>query len=119
LKTDGRWWFFALLVCGIIALADLGRLSWVTNLLRDNPGSDKVAHFFLIGTLAFLLNNALRGRMLGVFMLGSLLVGVVLTCEEISQRWVKGRNFDYGDMAANLAGCAAADLIARRKRVGG
>ena len=112
-----RWQLFTFwlaLVGIIILMADIGRLSWVTDILKDNPGLDKVGHFGLVGTLAFLFNQALGCRKLRGIMLGSLIIGTVLTLEEISQRWVPGRSFDYGDMAANIAGCITADLLSRR-----
>ena len=112
-----RWWFFVIWLLGvsfIILMADLGRLSWLTEILQRNPGLDKICHFSLIGTLAFLFNQALGCRKLRGLMLGSLIIGTILTLEEISQRWVPGRNFDYGDMVANLAGCITADLLSRR-----
>ena len=116
MKINRRWWFFGAwlaLVGGIIFLADIGKLSVVMDFLKVNPGSDKVCHFGLVGTLAFLFNQALGGRKCGPLMLGSLIVGIVITAEEISQIWVPGRSFDYGDMAANICGCIAADLLAR------
>ena len=112
-----RWFLFAFwlaLVGIIIALADLQHLTWVTDMLQRHPGLDKVAHFLLIGILAFLFNQALGHRMLRGMMLGSLAIALILTVEEISQRWIPGRTFDYGDMIANIMGCTAADLLARR-----
>lgn len=114
-----RWWFFAgwlAMVATIIALADTGHLAWVLSFLQSIPMSDKVCHFILVGTLGYLFNQALSCRKLGPVLLGSLVIGIVLTAEEISQRWVPGRTFDYGDMAANIAGCIAADLLSRRRK---
>lgn len=115
-----RWWFFAFwlaLVGAIIFAADTGNLGFVNEFIKANPGADKVCHFTLIGTLAFLLNQALGWRKLGPLMLGGVIIGVAMTCEEFSQQRIPGRSFDYGDMAANLAGVAAADGISRlRKR---
>lgn len=111
-----RWWFFGfwlLLVSAIIFAADTGNLTFVQDFLKANPGSDKVCHFMLIGTLAYLFNQALGWRKLGPVMLGGVIIGVLITCEEISQRWVPGRTFDYLDMAANLTGIAVADLLSR------
>ena len=105
-----RWWLFAgwlAMVATIIVMADIGRLDWVLDLLRRIPMSDKVCHFF---------NQALNLRKFGPLLLGSLVIAIVLTAEEISQRWVPGRTFDYGDMAANIAGCVAADLLSRRRK---
>ncbi len=117
-----RWWFFAcwaVFIVGIIFLADIGRLSWVTAVVAKCPGSDKVGHFLLIGTLAYLFNQALRGKKVGPLLMGSLLVAIAITAEEFSQKWSPNRNFDYGDMAANLCGCIAADLLGRRCRKAG
>ncbi len=114
-----RWWLFAgwlAMVATIIVMADIGRLDWVLDLLRRIPMSDKVCHFFLVGTLGYLFNQALNLRKFGPLLLGSLVIAIVLTAEEISQRWVPGRTFDYGDMAANIAGCVAADLLSRRRK---
>ena len=114
-----RWWFFAgwaVFIAGIIVLADIGRLSWVTDMVRKYPGSDKFGHFFLIGTLAYLFNQALACKKLGPLLMGSLLVAIAITAEEFSQKWTPNRNFDYGDMAANLCGCIAADLLSRRRK---
>ncbi len=116
-----RWWFFtgwAVFIVSIIFLADVGHLTWVTDMVKKYPGSDKVGHFFLIGTLAHLFNQALRRRKLGPLLMGSLLVAIAMTAEEYSQKWTPSRNFDYGDMAANLCGCIAADLLSRRRKPG-
>lgn len=114
-----RWWFFAgwvVFITGIIFLADIGHLSWVTDMVKKYPGSDKLGHFFLIGTLAYLFNQALRCRKIGPLLMGSLLVAIAMTAEEYSQKWTPNRNFDYGDMAANLCGCIAADILSRRRK---
>ncbi len=114
-----RWWYFAVwlgVVVAIIAMADTGHLRWITDILKKYPNSDKVAHFCLIGVLGFLFNHALGLRKLGPVMLGSLIIAIGMTAEEVSQRWIPGRNFDFGDMAANLAGCVAADLSSRMKK---
>lgn len=85
--------------------------------VKEHPGSDKVGHFVLLGSLAFALNLALRGRRqtIGRFRpnLGGLLVGVVITLEEISQIWISTRQFEWADLVANYAGIAFADWLAR------
>ncbi len=94
-----------------------GFLGWVNSL----PFGDKAGHFVLIGTMAHLLNFALRFKVLSVGRLGSqlggLLVLTVITGEEFSQIWIPGRTFDLGDLVANSLGVAVAELVARRCRV--
>jgi polysaccharide biosynthesis protein VpsQ len=97
----------------VILLADTGSARWLFSWMEDHPGSDKVGHFFLVGTLAFFLNVALGGRKIVGLMLGSVLIGIVLTIEEASQAWFPSRNFDMLDLCANLAGVFTADLAAR------
>ncbi len=88
-----------------------GFFTWINSL----PFGDKAGHFGLIGTLAFLLNRALAWRKVapGV-QLGGVLVAVIVVAEEISQRWIPWRTFDYWDLAADFAGIAVADWLARR-----
>ena len=89
-------------------------LGWVNSL----PFGDKAGHFVLIGTMAYLLNYALRFKVLSVGrlapQLGGLLVLTVITLEEFSQIWIPGRTFDVGDLVANSLGVAVAELAARR-----
>ena len=93
-----------------LAVFDQGKL--VAGILFSSH-AHHLGHFTLIGTLAFLLNQGLGWRKLGPLMLGGVIIGVAMTCEEFSQQRIPGRSFDYGDMAANLAGVAVADGISR------
>jgi polysaccharide biosynthesis protein VpsQ len=110
-----RWLFAAswlAFVAFIIWLADTRRARWFFDWIERYPGSDKVGHFFLIGGMAFVLNLALRRR-LGPFLLGSVLVAIVFTAEEFSQLWFTARHFDWGDLAADFAGIAFFEWLAR------
>jgi polysaccharide biosynthesis protein VpsQ len=116
-----RWAPFALvllIVIGAVFAADFRKGGAIFAWIERHPGSDKVAHFLLLGTLAFSLNCALQGRRarIGpcVLLLGGVLVGVGITVEEFSQLWIPGRTFDWRDLAANYAGIACADWLARR-----
>ena len=106
--------FFAFILTVIYA-ADRhlarGFFGWVQSI----PFGDKAGHFVLMGTLAFLLNRALAGRTIspGV-QLGGVIVAVFVVAEEISQRWLPWRTFDYGDLLADFVGIALADWLARR-----
>jgi VanZ family protein len=107
------------LVAGIIVCADVGWLGLLFARINRLPLGDKAGHFFLIGMLAVLLNQALRGHTLGVggwrLQTGGLIITALITLEEISQAWIPGRNLDAGDLLANYAGIACAEILTRRR----
>ncbi len=105
-------------VAVIIFCADRRLLRPVFAFIAAHPGSDKIGHFILIGGTAFLLNLALglrEVRWLGRgWLLGSMVVGVVFTLEEISQLWFASRSFDLLDLAGDYAGILFFGWLARR-----
>lgn len=115
-----RWLpFFVAASClsGIIWAANSGTLGWFLVLVHSVPMGDKVAHLLGLGTLALLLNIALRGRVwspgVGRFQVGGSLVALVITQEEFSQIWVPIRRFDLGDLLCNYLGICLAGLATR------
>ena len=82
-------------------------LHWFTY-LRSIPGGDKYGHFLLMGSLAFLVNLSLSCRVVSIagrrFLLGSLLVLILITIEELSQRFIPYRTFDLVDLGCGLPG---------------
>lgn len=113
-----RWTaLYGFFLLWIIAAADLGHLP-ITRWLHHFPWGDKVGHFVLMGLLGFLLNLCLGLRRwrpydLGL-MIGSTVVALMATLEEISQLWFPSRRFDPWDLVADLAGLLLFDLLARR-----
>ena len=111
-----RWLPFligaALIACVNPATPWAALFTWVGR----QPFGDKIAHFLLIGTAAFLLDHALAGRLVRLgrvrVRLAMLIVAVVMTAEEVSQLWIPGRSFELADLAANYAGIATAALVA-------
>ena len=101
------------LVGGIIYLADAGYGIAFFSAVQD-AGADQLGHFGLVGLLAFVLNASLGCRLWRNVMLGSFIVGVIFTVEEVSQIWVPNRHFDMLDLAANYAGIWIGGLLARR-----
>ena len=105
-------------VGGVIVCADRGAWRGFFGWINRLPLGDKAGHIFLIGIMAHLLNRALTGRALSLgslrWQLGGLIIGVVMTIEEISQIWIPSRTFDWGDLAANYAGILIAEWRARR-----
>jgi polysaccharide biosynthesis protein VpsQ len=110
---------FLLFVTGIIIANDLGRIQKFIGWVNMLPFGDKCGHVLLIGTLAFLLNYALNGRMIKIgdqrILLGGSIVAIVITIEEFSQIWIPSRTFDLVDLAANYLGITIAGLRWLRK----
>lgn len=105
-------------VGGVIVCADTGRLRAFLGWVNSLPLGDKAGHFVLIGTMAHLLNYALRfkTRRIGKwpFQVGGLIILALITVEEVSQIWIPSRTFDAGDLLANTVGVFVAELLARR-----
>ncbi|MCB0019559.1 MAG: VanZ family protein [Anaerolineales bacterium] len=97
---------FIILLIGIVIGADTGFEGF--RAFYNVPGGDKLGHFLLIGTLAFLVNASLGARRvrLGPLqpLLGSLLVTLVVTAEEFSQIFLAHRSFDLMDLTADFVG---------------
>ncbi|MCI5130155.1 MAG: trypsin [Candidatus Electrothrix sp. EH2] len=88
------------------------------------PGGDKAGHFVLLGIASFFANQVLYPRhflVFGkVFFVGSLIVLVAITAEEISQVFIASRTFDLIDLSFNYLGIIAGDVVVRvLKRKGG
>jgi VanZ family protein len=119
-QTRWRWaaagWL--VFVSFIVFCADRRLFRSMFGFITSHPGLDKVGHFVLIGGTAFLLNLALglrEWRCLGRgWLLGSTVVAVVCTLEEISQLWFPSRTFDLFDLAADAAGILFFGWLARR-----
>lgn len=102
----------------VVLLADAGRLYWLLDALGRLPFGDKVFHLVLSLGLAFLSTRALTppSVRVGCFELpraGFVLVPAV-ALEELSQRWIRWRTFDLGDLAANFLGLALGFALAMR-----
>jgi VanZ family protein len=108
----------------IIFLADRRETQYLFRFIWNLPFGDKVGHFLLMGIFSFLLNLVLnaRGFRLGriSFLWGTLIVLAVVTIEEFSQLFVRGRTFDVGDLAADFLGILLfgefARWVVRRKQ---
>jgi VanZ family protein len=72
------------------------------------PYEDKIAHFFLVGALAFLVNLSLSLSQVKIgsfkILTGSLFLLVFVTIEEGSQAWFPSRSLSWSDLLANYAG---------------
>ena len=101
----------------IIFIASRKGTRYVLNFVGNIPYGDKLGHFLLMGFFAFLLNLVLKAKTFGFgkfnYLLGSLIVVVVVTLEEISQKFVAGRTFDWGDLVFDYLGIFVFGELAR------
>ncbi|HEY0427719.1 MAG TPA: VanZ family protein [Pyrinomonadaceae bacterium] len=108
---------YIFILAGIIVLADLKGTQYLLNFVRFVPYGDKVGHFLLMGTFSFLLNLTLNAKTFRLwrinFLLGTLIVLVVVTLEEFSQIFIRGRSFDLIDLAVDYAGIFLFGELAR------
>lgn len=109
---------YIFILTGIIILADLRGTQYLLDFVGKFPFGDKIGHFVLTGTLSFLINSTLKARRIKIgtvnFPLGDLIVAAIVTLEECSQIFVRGRSFDLVDLAADYAGIFIFGEIARR-----
>lgn len=112
---------FFLFIILLIVLADLDRKNLIIEMGRSIPWGDKIGHFILFGTLALLLNMAVRFRQIKIyhrrFHLGSVLVFIFAIVEEFSQLAFSTRTFDVIDMLFDLFGIGLLSSVAFRKYV--
>ena len=101
----------------IIFLADRRGTRYMLNFVGNIPYGDKLGHFCLMGGFSFLLNLVLNARTFRLwkvrYLLGSLIVLIVVTLEEISQMFVAGRTFDWSDLVFDYLGIFLLGELAR------
>jgi polysaccharide biosynthesis protein VpsQ len=99
---------YVVLLMSIVYLADNRQYQDVFSIIRNVPGGDKCGHFLLMGLLSFLLNTSLRCREVNVrakhVLLGSVIVSLAVTLEEISQIFIQYRSFDLLDLLFDYLG---------------
>ena len=99
---------FILVLILIVVIANLGLGSTYFPFIYSIPGLDKIGHFFLMGVLSFLINLLLKAKKIRLssldFLLGSLVVFLVVTFEEISQLFFIYRAFSWLDLVFDLGG---------------
>ncbi len=72
------------------------------------PYDDKIAHFFLMGALSFFVNLSLSLSQVTIgnikILKGSLIILVIITIEEFSQKLFPSRSFTWSDLLSGYAG---------------
>lgn len=108
---------YVLILGAIIFLADRRGTRYLLNFVGNIPYGDKLGHFLLMGGFSFLLNLVLQAKTFRFwkfsYLLGSLIVFVIVTIEEISQMFVAGRTFDWGDLVVDYLGIFLLGELAR------
>ena len=105
---------YALVIVAVVVMADTNRGVAVWSIIGSIPAGDKVGHFLLFGTLAYLV-NALIGKYGGsraFHIKATVVVAVIVMIEEISQIYLPHRNFDLVDLFADMAGILSFSLFA-------
>ncbi len=99
---------YTFILAGIVVLANVGQTQYLFTSLGSLPFGDKIGHFCLMGMLSLLVNLALRAKIFQFwklnYLLGSLIVLAVVTAEEFSQIFIRGRTFDASDLIFDYAG---------------
>ncbi|WP_339137355.1 MAG: hypothetical protein WGN25_04955 [Candidatus Electrothrix sp. GW3-4] len=127
MKSGRLWAIFVVLFLAfflyIIYAANHGTLPFFIRRLYLFPGGDKLGHFVLLALASFLANQLLYPRhflVFGkVFFVGSLIVLIAITAEEISQMFLANRTFDLIDLSCSYLGIIAGDVgvrVLKRKR---
>jgi hypothetical protein len=108
MKLRAAAFAYILFLVAVIVAADDGKFRSFFALVDFIPGGDKAGHFVLMGTLAWLLDAALKRRRVVAWrrrvLLGSVITALAVTFEEISQLHFATRHFDLLDLAADYAG---------------
>lgn len=108
---------YILVLAGIVVLADIKETQYLFRPVRRLPYGDKIGHFLLMGMFSFTVNLVLKARNVRLwklkYLLGSLIVLAIVTAEEFSQIFIRGRSFDLTDLAADWSGIIIFGEIAR------
>jgi hypothetical protein len=86
-------------------------------IINQAPYGDKLSHFLLVGLLTLLVNLSFRNRRISIgsrkWLLGSVLVLIVITLEELSQSLIPSRELDAMDLLANYLGVLVFGHVAK------
>jgi VanZ family protein len=106
--------FFGFIIW-IIYLANTGQNSIFFDFVGSIPYGDKVGHFCLFGFLALGANFACKLKHFRVasfnIYVGSILVLVFASIEELSQHFIPNRTLDISDFVADCAGLIVFSII--------
>lgn len=108
---------YVFILAGIVFLADRKGTRYLLGFIKNIPYGDKIGHLVLMGVFSFLVNLMLGARSFQIwkirYLLGSLIVLIIVTLEEVSQIFIRGRSFDLTDLAADYLGIFLFGELAR------
>lgn len=92
----------------LVWAADRGAIPDTLALVFAFPGGDKLGHFLIAAALTYFLNRAFSGRTMCIkskrFLLGSALIALIITLEEISQIFFTYRSYSWLDLGSDYLG---------------
>lgn len=99
----------------IIYMANTGQTNPIFRLVQQTPYGDKFGHFTLFGLLTFAINYGLKFRNIlsTPLLLGTSLVFLFASVEELSQYYIPTRTLDLTDFIADVLGIVLFDYISR------
>lgn len=99
---------YVLFLALLVFMVDQKPYQFLFRIVRRTPYADKAGHFVLMGLFSLLLNLALSAKKIKVgnlsLLVGSLVVALVVTLEELSQIFVRYRTFDLVDLVFDYSG---------------
>ncbi|MGD8604851.1 MAG: VanZ family protein [Anaerolineales bacterium] len=99
---------YGLALVTIVILADSGQAAWLFSTFAKVPWGDKLAHFFLMGTMSFLLTLASRADRVDIggwsLLRAPSWLALVVVIEEFSQIWLSWRGFSFVDLGFDFVG---------------
>jgi len=110
---------FFIFLLAVAYWADSGTMPAPLKFVSALPNGDRVGHFVLYGTLAYLVSAAFPSRRVRVggwqLPLGVVFAAAMATLEEISQIFIPARTADLVDLAAGYLGILVSTLIFNRQ----
>lgn len=118
LKSVGSWALFTVLSYLVLLTATiLAYLRLVPLEIKKIPYYDKIGHFMLFGTFAFLLDRALRQKNLKLgrisVSLAVVLVALYAAFDEVLQGFSLARSLDMTDFLSSFIGIASLVFLGR------
>jgi VanZ family protein len=105
-----KWAALVMICCfGVLVwTADRGALPDTLAQVYAFPGGDKLGHSLIAGALTYFVNMAFSGRIIRIkskrFLLGSALIVLIITLEEISQIFFTYRSYSWLDLGSGYLG---------------
>jgi len=113
---------YCIFILLVVALADLGLMSWFREYAGQYPGIDKAIHFFLVGGLSWVLIFVFNAKRMNFFgsslFFGTIVAFALVTLEESSQLLIDARRFELLDLLADYLGILVAEIVTRRACLG-